>query len=81
MTFDLVSVDVDPDAGNPDSSFPQNRRVGSPLDSKHQFPAFAVNAFAASRHKKRFLAQYNNQNLLEHTVHSNGKCSLEIRCN
>lgn len=48
MTFNLVGIDVDPDAGNPDSSFPQNRRVSSLLDSKHQFPAFTVNAFAAS---------------------------------
>lgn len=48
MTFNLVGIDIDPDTGNPDGSFPQNRRVSSLLDSKHQFPAFTVNAFAAS---------------------------------
>jgi hypothetical protein len=63
MTFNLVRVYIDPDAGNPDSSFPQNRRVRSLFDSKHQLSSFTVNTFTASGRKNCvFSSHVNNQN-------------------
>lgn len=78
MTFNLVGVHIDPDAGNPDSRFPQNRGVGTLLDSKNQFPAFAVHAFAASgkqRHNIVLDSQFIKTTIQGHTVHSDGKYS------